>query len=182
MFLSAALPLLQQLFAHSPWIQTGGRVKKIEKLIFCSVFQRILYSKYYWKLCNKSTCRRYALHTLATRTQRKRILFTFFRSVRIEKYFWFLWQPPFCICMCADIHTHTQTRWCCAICECVPSVVVAVVVVAENGRTVKLMRHDAADAAAAAANDCNCLLPHHQPQQLHCQVFILRVAKIRKEK
>lgn len=110
MFLSAALPLLQQLFAHSPWIQTGGRVKKIEKLIFCSVFQHILYSKYYWKLCNKSTCRRYALHTLAKRTQRKRILFTFFRSVRIEKYFWFLWQPPFCICMCADIHTHTHKR------------------------------------------------------------------------
>lgn len=46
------------------------------------------------------------------------------------------------------------------------------------------MRHDAADAAAAAANDCNFLLPHHQhqPQQLHGQVFILRVAKIRKEK
>lgn len=44
------------------------------------------------------------------------------------------------------------------------------------------MRHDAADAAATAANDCNCLLPHHQPQQLHRQVFILRVAKKRKEK
>lgn len=47
------------------------------------------------------------------------------------------------------------------------------------------MRHDADANRAAAANDCNCLLPRqHQPQhqpkqpQFHLsQVFILRVAK-----
>lgn len=140
LFLSVSL--LGQLFAHSPWIQTGGRVKNWKIDILFGIFTHLT-TKYKWKTCNKLTGKRYAHHIHSTRTQRKRFVYIFF--VRIEKY-WFLLCSPLCVCVRTlyieiHIHTHTRALWCCAICECVPVpvrvrvVVVAVVVITATTTT-----------------------------------------------